>query len=91
MAFVADDFAVGEGFIAYWEGVHVDITACFLDEFGEAVEVSASAVVVDRDDGVVVALDEAAYGVEDAFLHFGVRALDGVEFDFVAVFARVDA
>ncbi len=91
LALIADNLAVGEGLVTYWEGVHVDVAASLLDKLGEAVEVSACAMVVDGDDWVVVALDEAADGIEDALLHLRVGALDCVQLDLVAILAGVDA
>ncbi len=91
LALVAHNLAVREGLVAHGQGVHVDVAARLLHKLREAVEVPAGAVVVDGDDGVGVALDQGAYGVQDALLHLRVGALDGVELNLVAIFAGVDA
>ena len=48
---------------------------------------SAGAVVVDADAGVVFHLGEGTHHVADAFLHLGVGALHGVELYGIVIFA----
>lgn len=64
-----------------------------LDELGEAVEVPPCAVVVDGDDGVVLATRRGADDDDAFWTRFcisGIGALDGVELDGASVLARID-
>ena len=58
-----------------------NLTACLFDEFGKGIEVAASAVVMNRDNRVVVIFCERTDYVLHTLLHFGVGALNGVELD----------
>ena len=89
LALVGDDFLCREGGVADGEGSHVDFAAAFLHQFGETVEMSSRTVVVDAHHGVDLLLAECSHEVVGAFLHFGVGALHGVEFDAVGVTAGV--
>ena len=49
---------------------------------------SAGAVVVNRNDGVVVLLGHRADGIVDSFLHLRIGSLYGVKFYGIVVFTR---
>ena len=66
------------------------MTARRLDELREAVEVTTCAVVMDRDDGIVVALREGTDDILHALLHLGIGALHGVELDGASVLTGID-
>ena len=90
LALVADDLLGGERRVADRQLAHVDVAACRLNQLGEAVQVTARAVVVDRDDWVVVALGDRADHVGGAFLHLWVGTLYGVQLDAARVLSGVD-
>ena len=85
LRFVADDFLARKGGVADGEFCDFDFAAGVLNEFGEAVQVSACAVVVYGNNRIFVHFRNCADGVIDALLHFGVGTLHGVEFDVVFV------
>ena len=58
-------------------------------QFGEAVQVTASTVVVDGDDRVVVRFGNRTDHVGNTFLHFRVGTLYGVQLDTAGILARV--
>ncbi len=90
LALVGDDFLAGKRLVADGEFRHVDNAAAVLNEFGEAVDVSGGAVVVDADNGVDVLLAEGSYEVVGAFLHFRVGALHGIQFDAIGVSSGIN-
>ena len=69
---------------------HVYLAAALLYEFRQTVQVSCRAVVVYRDNRIVVALDQSTHEIVCAFLHFRVRALHGVQLDTVAIASRIN-
>ena len=85
LTLVTDDFLGGKGLVSDGEGAEVKVSACRLHELGEAIEVTACSVVVDGDDGVVLALGERTDDVLDTLLHLGVGALDGIELDGTSI------
>ena len=85
LTLVTDDFLGGKGLIPDGEGTEVKVSTSRLHELGEAIEVTACPVVVDGDDGVVLALGERTDDVLDTLLHLGVRALDGIELDRTSI------
>ena len=88
---VANDFLGREGGVAHGQGCHIDFSTGLLDEFAQGIEVPASAVVVDRDDGVGLVFGKRADDIGHTLLHFGVGTLHGVEFDGACILAGVDA
>ena len=90
LALIADDFLVREGGVAYGQLGDVDVAADLLDQLRETVQVSAGAVVVYRDDGVVILLGYRADGVVDPLLHFGVGPLYGVQLNRIGIFSCGD-
>src|SRR5690606_20532895 len=53
----------------------------------ETIEVSAGAMIVNGNDGVIVGLDHSADGVHHPLLHFRVRPLHRIELNGVGIFA----
>ncbi|CCX63388.1 putative uncharacterized protein [Bacteroides sp. CAG:598] len=90
LALVGDDFLGREGLVADGQLAHVDVSATLFHQLAEAVHVSSRAVVVDGNDGVYLFLAEGAHHVVGTLLHFGVGALDGVQFDAATVSSRID-
>ena len=89
LAFVGDDFLGGKRRVADGQGTHVNLTATLFHEFAEAVHVAGGAVVVDAHHGVHVFFAKRTNEVGGAFLHFGVGALHGVEFDGAGIASRI--
>ena len=89
LRFVGNHFLGAQRRVADGQPVHVDAAAAVLHQFAQAVQMARRTMVVNADHGVVVLLDKRAHQVVGPLLHFGVGALDGVEFDTVAVTARV--
>ena len=87
LAFIADNLFCGECRVAYRQRAHVDFAACWFNEFGKCVKVTAGTVVVYWNYGVGVAFSECAYNVAHSFLHFRVGALYGIEFYRVVIAA----
>ena len=90
LALVGNDFLGREGFVAYGQLAHVDVSATFFHQFGEAVHVSGRTVVVDRHYGVYFFFAEGAHHVVGAFLHFGVGTLYGIQLDAAAVTSGIN-
>ena len=89
LALVGNDFLGRERGVADRQAVHVDTAATRLHQFRQAVQVACRAVVVDRDDGVIVGLAEGTHQVGGTLLHFGVGTLHGVQFHGGTVAARI--
>ena len=89
LTLVGNDLLARQGLVADRQFGHVDLTTALLDEFGETVQVSGRTVVVDRHHGVHILLAEGAHEVVGALLHLGVGTLYGVQFDAVAIAARI--
>ena len=87
LRFVAHDLACRKGGIAHRQTVDVNGSPCGLHKFRKSIEVTAGAVVVDGDDGIVFHLRHRPDGVENAFLHLGVRPLYGIQLNGVGIFA----
>ena len=86
---VAHNFLGRKGGVANRKCPHLYFAAGFLNEFGKGVEVSACAVVVDRDNRVVFAFAHGANHICNTFLHFGVGALHGIKLYAVVVLPGV--
>ena len=90
LALVGNDFLGREGGVADGQFAHVDESAAFLNQLGEAVDVTGRTVVVDGHYRVDVFFAEGAHQVVGTFLHFGVGALYGVQLDAAGVASRID-
>ena len=89
LGFITDDFFGGKGRISHGELIDVDGASGAFDQFGEAVEVSTCAMVMDGDDRVVFTFCHGTNHVGHALLHFRVGALDGIQFDGIGEFPRI--
>ena len=89
LALVADDLLVGQGRVTDRQLVHIDLTTRRLHQLGEAVQVTARAMVVDRYDRVIVGLRQGADHVRDTFLHLRVGTLHSVQLDRIGVLTRL--
>ena len=89
LAFVTHDFLCGKCRVADRQLAHVDMSAGCFHQFGETVQVTACAVVMDGDNRVVVRFGDRTDHVGYAFLHFRVGTLYGVQLDTAGILARV--
>ena len=87
---VAGNLLGAQGGVAHRQFVHPDHTTRGVDEFRQAVDVSACTMVVNRNDGIVVAFAQGTHHVVGTFLHLGVGTLHGIEFDARSILARID-
>lgn len=87
LRFVADDLFGAERGVADRQLIHVDSAAGRFDQFAQAVQVAARAVVVDRDDRVHLLFRYGPDRIVNPFLHLRVRTLHGVQLDRSGVFA----
>ena len=87
LTLIADNLLVGQGRVAYRQFGYVYVTADFLHQLGQAVQVAAGTVVVNRYDGVVLLLGHRAYRVVHPLLHLGVGSLYGIQLYGIVVFS----
>ena len=87
---VAGNLLGAQGGIAHRQLVHPDYATRRINQFRQAVDVTACTMVVNRNDGVVVAFAQGTHHVVGTLLHLGVGTLHSVEFDARRILARVD-
>ena len=90
LTFVGDDFLRRERLIADGQFRHIDFAAAVLNQFRQAIQMACRTVVVNRNDGILVFLDQRTHEVVGAFLHFGIGTLNRVQFDAVGIASRID-
>ena len=89
LAFVTYDFFCGKCRVTDRQLAHVDMSAGCFHQFGETVQMTSCAVVMDGDYRVVVRFGNRTDYVGNAFLHFRVGALYGVQLDTAGILTRV--
>ena len=90
LTLVGNNLLSRESLVADGQLIHVDDATTLFNQLAQAVYVTGRTVVVDADDGVVVFLAKCTNHVVGALLHFGVGALNGVQFDATAVAAGLN-
>ena len=88
LIFGAPDFEYGQGFIANGHRTNIDAGTRRLNDFFENIAVATRALIVDADNGVLIAeFDTGADHAIEFLFHFCIAALHGVEIEFGFVFA----
>ena len=63
----------------------MDLTTGSFNQLGNRVKMSAGPVIMNRDNRIFIQFNHRPYGIKNPFLHFGVGALNGVQFDRIPV------
>ncbi|OPZ97442.1 MAG: hypothetical protein BWY72_01213 [Bacteroidetes bacterium ADurb.Bin416] len=89
LAFVTNDFLGRQGGVAYGQLTHVDATTGGFHQLRQTVKVTTGPVVMNGNNGVGLLFGQGTDDVGHALLHFGIGALNGVEFDAGSVLTGI--
>ena len=79
LGFVADDLLIRECRVTYRKCIQVDTPPCLFYQFGKTIEVSASPMIMDRDNRVFFGFHKGTNGVGHTLLHLRVGTLDSIQ------------
>ena len=89
LAFITDDFLCRQGRITNWQLTHIDMsTGCF-HQFRQTVQMTASSVVVDRNNRIIFRFGNRTNHVSRTLLHLRIGTLYSVQLDTTRILSGI--
>ena len=89
LRFVTHDLLVGKCRITHGQLIQMNQTSRFFHQFGQAIQMPACPVVMNRHDRVILAFRHRTNRITYPALHFRVGTLHGIQLDSVGIHTRI--